>query len=238
MNTEQHFQHPILSAKEEKRLGKLIEKGDLEARRKLVMCNLRLVVHYVGKLTVEERHRCDLIQEGNVGLLIAVDKFDWRRGTKFSTYATWWIRQRIRKAMPGLNEIGRLPQHIWDKFWRFQKTGNAEVALEDLLKVGRFIRGVGTIDESLLPDFEEGDTFEDVVEKKELIARIQDLFSCLDERTQRILIMRFGIGMEQGMTLRQIAKKMNVSVERVRQIARDGLVDLRKLLGTSLFEDE
>jgi RNA polymerase primary sigma factor len=238
MLIEEHFQHPLLSAAEEKRLAKKIEKGDLEARRYLVECNLRLVVHYVNKLTVEERHRDDLIQEGNVGLLIAVDKFNWRRGTKFSTYATWWIRQRIRKAMPGLNEIGRLPQHIWDKFWRYQKTGEPEVAVEDLEKAGRFLRGVGAVEESVLPGRDEEVHFEDVVEERELIAMIEDLFDCLDERTQKILVMRFGIGMEHGMTLRQISRKMGVSVERIRQIARDGIQDLRKLLKVSLDEGE
>jgi len=237
MSLEDYYQHPLLSAAEEKKLAKRIEKGDLKARSYLVECNLRLVVHYVNKLTVEERHRDDLIQEGNVGLMIAVDKFNWRRGTKFSTYATWWIRQRIRKAMPGLNEIGRLPQHIWDKFWRYQKTGEAEVALEDLEKAGRFLRGVGAVEESVLPGNEDEDTFEEVVEQRELIAMVEDLFSCLDERTQRILVMRFGIGMEEGMTLRQISSQMGVSFERIRQIARDGLMDLRKLMGVSLTED-
>lgn len=236
MSVEESFQHELLSAAEEKRLAKRIEKGDRSARTKLIESNLRLVVHYVNKLTVGERHRDDLIQEGNVGLLIAVDKFDWRRGTKFSTYATWWIRQRIRKAMPGLNEIGRLPQHIWDKFWRFQKTGEAEVALEDLEKAGRFLRGVGALEDSILHSrVDEG--FEEVVEQRELIARVQDLFSCLPERTQRGLFMRFGIGMERRLTLREISERMDVSKERVRQIVRDGLHDLRKLLDAELFED-
>jgi RNA polymerase primary sigma factor len=234
MASEEHYQHPLLTAAEEKTLAKKIEKGDRAARAKLVECNLRLVVHYVNKLTVEERHRDDLIQEGNVGLIIAADKFDWRMDTKFSTYATWWIRQRIRKAMPGLNEIGRLPQHIWDKFWRFQKTGEAEVALEDLEKAGRFLRGVGAIDESLLR--ESNENVERLVEQRELIERVQDLFNCLDDRTQRILFMRFGIGMEQWMTLRQISKKMKLSVERIRQIERDALADLRKLLNVSNSE--
>ena len=232
----EHFQHELLTSAQEKALAKRIEKGDRKARDYLIECNLRLVVHYVNKLTVEDRHREDLIQEGNVGLLIAVDKFDWRRGTKFSTYATWWIRQRIRKAMPGLNEIGRLPQHIWDKFWRYQKTGEPEVAVEDLDKVGRFLRGVGAVEDSMLPR-SEPDDFEEIVAQRELIAMLQDLFTCLSERTQKALFMRFGIGMERRMTLREISEKMKVSKERVRQIARDGLIDLRKLLKVSLTED-
>lgn len=229
------YQHELLSADEEQALAKAIEKGDLEARRKLIECNLRLVVHYVNKLTVEERHRDDLIQEGNVGLIIAVDKFDWRVGTKFSTYATWWIRQRIRKAMPGLNEIGRLPQHIWDKFWRYQKGGEPEVDEEDLDKAGRFLHAVAAVEDSVM-SHEVDDDLVEIVSQRELLGRLEDLFECLPDQKREVLIMRFGIGMDERMTLREISAKMGCSKEWARRVAREAIQDLRKLLDLSITE--
>lgn len=241
MPLEEQFQHALLSAEEERQLAKRIEKGDMEARRRLIECNLRLVAHYVNKLTVEERHRDDLIQEGNVGLIIAVDKFDWRKGTKFSTYATWWIRQRIRKAMPGLNEIGRLPQHIWDKYWRYQKTGNPEVAEEDLDKAGRFLHAIVAVEDAVMTH--EQEDLQIIIERRELIRRIEDVFECLEEKEQKALILWFGIGLEKPLSLAQVGRRIKKSdgarrsAEAVRQLIGKALRELRKLLDVAVVED-
>jgi RNA polymerase sigma factor (sigma-70 family) len=237
MASEDQFHHELLSAEEEKRLAKAMEKGDRSARQRLIECNLRLVVHFVNRLPVEDRHREDLVQEGNIGLIIAVDKFDWRKGTKFSTYATWWIRQRVKKAMPGLNEIGRLPQHIWDKFWRHQKTGESDVGEADLTKVGRFLKAVTSIEEELPGQLTSSDV-QDTVADHELIRKIEELFHCLSDRKRQAIIMRFGIGIEDRMTLREMAAKMGISTERARQVTREAIKDLRNLLDVSLNTEE
>lgn len=237
-NQEIYFEdvrgHPLLSRKEEQQLAKQIERGGKrgrEARDRLIMCNLRLVLHYVNKLNVDERHRDDLIQEGNLGLLTAVKKFDWRQGTKFSTYATWWIRQKIRKALPTLNDVGRLPQHIWEKFWRHKRTGELTAKERDLQKADRFLRRIAPIDPMKVDDETQ---FEDDIAHKEMMGRVAEIFECLDERTRDAIRMRYGIGYEEPMTLKEIGDRVGLTRERSRQIIKQGITEIRHILRDSL----
>jgi len=236
--------YPLLTSKEERELARMMKRKNSrspriralaeEARQKMITSNLRLVIYCVNKVKVPERHRCELIQEGNMGLMIAVERFDPEHGTKFSTYAIWWIKQRIRKAMPTLNEVGRLPQHIWDKFWRNQRTGEATAKAEDLKKAESFLTGILEVDESSCKV--QSDTFDEVAQQ-DLIRHILEIVDCLYcDRTREIILMRFGVDVEAPMTLEQIGQRLGITKERVRQIEAEGLEEIRTALESDLFE--
>ena len=250
---------PLLTGNEEKELAKKIEKGDIESRNKLIQANLRLVVsiakRYVGRspnLTL-----LDLIQEGNLGLARAVDKFDYRRGFKFSTYATWWIRQAITRALADQSRTIRIPVHMVETISKFtqvkrhllQDLGREplpeEIAAEmgvDVEKIRHIIKisqdtisfeaPIGDEDEdSSLGDFiedEKGITPAQAAALRLLGDQIKEIIVDLAPREQKILKMRFGLDDGVTHTLEEVGNEFGITRERIRQIEFKALEKIRQ----------
>ena len=250
---------PLLSGLEEKELAKRIERGDKEARRKLIQANLRLVVS-IAKRYINRSHHLnvlDLIQEGNIGLSRAVEKFDYRRGFKFSTYATWWIRQAITRALADQSRTIRIPVHMVEKISKYtqvkrrliQELGREPLAEETAAEMGvdvdeiRYIQKisqdvvslespVGEDDEdSVLSDFiqdEHSLTPAQQVARSLLRDRVQEILIDLNEREQKILKMRFGLDDGIMHTLEEVGKVFGVTRERIRQIEAKALEKIKR----------
>ena len=248
---------PLLTGNEEKELAKKIEKGDIESRNKLIQANLRLVVsiakRYVGRspnLTL-----LDLIQEGNLGLARAVDKFDYRRGFKFSTYATWWIRQAITRALADQSRTIRIPVHMVETISKFtqvkrhllQDLGREplpeELAMEmemDVAKINHILKisqdtvsidaQIGEEEDSRLADFiedQEAVTPAEAATSELLKENIKEVLEFLTPREQKILRMRFGLDDGHGHTLEETGQEFGVTRERIRQIEAKAIRKLR-----------
>ncbi|MDO8743045.1 MAG: sigma-70 family RNA polymerase sigma factor [Candidatus Azambacteria bacterium] len=250
---------PLLTSDEEKELAKKIEKGDIEARNRLIQANLRLVVsiakRYIGRspnLTL-----LDLIQEGNMGLARAVDKFDYHRGFKFSTYATWWIRQAITRALADQSRTIRIPVHMVETISKytqikrrlFQDLGREalpeEVAIEmgiDVEKVRHIIKiSQDTISfEAPVGDDDDDSSLGDFIEDEKGITPIQSaslrllgdqikaIINDLQPREQKILRMRFGLDDGVAHTLEEVGNEFGVTRERIRQIEFKALERIRQ----------
>jgi RNA polymerase primary sigma factor len=246
---------PLLSAEEEIKLAQRIEQGDEEAKRRLAEANLRLVVSIAKRYVGRGMLFLDLIQEGNMGLIKAVEKFDYRKGYKFSTYATWWIRQAITRAIADQARTIRIPVHMVETINKLirvsrqllQELGREplpeEIAekmdltpekVREIMKIAQepvsLETPIGEEDDSHLGDFiEDQDALEpsDAAAYELLKEQLEDVLDTLTDREENVLRLRFGLDDGRTRTLEEVGKVFGVTRERIRQIEAKALRKLR-----------
>ena len=253
--------HPLLTAAEEVELAKRIERGDLAAKERMINSNLRLVVSQARRYQGHGLPMEDLVQEGMLGLIRAVEKFDWRRGFKFSTYGTLWIRQAIQRGLQNHGRTIRVPVHVAQRQVKVRKIESelsgrlsreptdeeiaavAELTVEEVAELRELSRGLASLDQ---PIGDEGDTaFGDLLasdrpEPAQEIAdadrdrRVNDIVRRLPEGERNVIRLRFGLAGEEPLTLRQTGSELGISLERARELEQQGL---RRLAGSTELEE-
>lgn len=258
----------LLNSKEEKALGKQIKEGKPTqaeiAKRKLVQANLRLVVSIAKKYIGQGVLFMDLVQEGSLGLIKAAEKFDYSKNFKFSTYATWWIKQTIIRAISNNSRTIRIPVHMTDKIRRYKKTYTTlsfelgreptdlevaqrlEITPKQLLTIKKsIIKEPISLETPVTEDLNIGDYIEDKsyrspeiqTKNNALKGSVEDLLASLSEREKKILTYRFGINGETPRTLEQLGEIMGYSKERIRQLEDSALTKIRQQKELSHFRD-
>ena len=252
-------QFPLLTVKEEVQLARKIKRGDQEARSRMVRCNLRLVVKSARDYSNYGLPLLDLISEGNIGLMKAVERFDPKKGGKLSTYGAWWIKQSIKRALANQSKTIRLPVHLVDKIAKMRRVSmqmteelgreptDDELAEEVGLSPSKVTalksaairptsldQPIGDDDSTqfgdLVGDTEAQDPFE-MLRDKDLHNEVGDLLDMLDDRERRIINSRFGLDGKKPKTLEEVGVKFGVTRERIRQLQNIALQKLRKALG-------
>jgi RNA polymerase primary sigma factor len=245
--------YPLLTADQEIALAKRIEKGDDEARDEMIRSNLRLVVSIAKRYQGRGLSFLDLIQEGMLGLIRGVEKFDWRRGFKFSTYGTWWIRQAIGRAIHNHSRTIRLPAHLLDRERKVETAVRslaielgreptdkeickaAKLSVRELKQVREAARAVTSLD---VPIGEDGETSlgdlvasvpdeaADEIQESDERESLRRAVADLPSDERNVLVLRFGLAGNDPMTLQQVADELDSTRDRVRRIERDALTKL------------
>jgi RNA polymerase primary sigma factor len=242
--------HPLLTAAEEIELAKRIERGDLEAKDRMINANLRLVVSQARRYQGHGLPMEDLVQEGMLGLIRAVEKFDWRRGFKFSTYGTLWIRQAIQRGLQNHGRTIRVPVHVSQRQVKVRKieadlntrlsreptdeeiAAVAELPLEEVAELRELSRAMTSLDQPVSEDGETalGDLLAsdrpdplDEVAEIERDQRVNEAVRRLPAAEQNVIRLRFGLAGEEPRTLRQAGSELGITAERTRQLEEQGL---------------
>jgi RNA polymerase primary sigma factor len=251
-------QVPLLTPVEEVKLASQIKRGNKRAREKMITANLRLVVKIAHDFNNYGLPLLDLISEGNIGLMKAVERFDPKKGGKLSTYASWWIKQSIKRALANQSKTIRLPVHLVDKIGKIRRVAaqmteelgrepqDEELAEELGLAVAKVahLKNVGVRPASLdarinadddtpFGDLVSDDRAEDpfaVLRDKDLHAEVGDLLEALDPRERKIISYRFGLAGGRERTLEEVGHKFGVTRERIRQLQNIALMKMRKSL--------
>ena len=250
--------YPLLTAEEEVFYGRLCLSGDADARRRMIESNLRLVVKIARRYINRGLAFLDLIEEGNLGLIRAVEKFDPERGFRFSTYATWWIRQTIERAIMNQTRTIRLPVHILKEinvYHRAAKTltqqldhepsaeeiaEKVDAPIEDVKRMLGLDERISSVDAPLdsdpdrtlldaIPDGNAADPA-DILQNDMVVQYIEEWLDCLPEKQREVVERRFGLAGRDVSTLEQVGRDVGVTRERVRQIQVEALAKLRSLL--------
>ncbi|MCP4230395.1 MAG: RNA polymerase sigma factor RpoD/SigA [bacterium] len=247
--------YDVLNREDEAALAKRVDEGDKDARAKMIASNLRLVVSIAKRYIGGSLAFMDLIEEGNLGLIRAVEKFDYKRGYRFSTYATWWIKQTIHRAIINQGRTVRIPVHMVDLTRKYINTVRSlsyklgrepddrevltqmEISSDQLKLISEIMKRPLDLDASVSDDSTTsiGDLIESDTIPSPSVSyyiklrseRLRELLSILGEREQRLIIMRFGLSDEPSKTLRETGHELGITRERVRQIEREALKKLR-----------